>query len=133
MDKVTLLLIMAGLLFALILLVLLYVWVTRTKRVPDAQALDTFESLQSLISDMSTSNKELVRAVEVLIEKFIQIGEGTRDYSHYEALIEKLCIHPHTDSKVILRFERALSSANPRFKEKIEKALKTGLAGRDKK
>ncbi|MDO9206976.1 MAG: hypothetical protein Q7T91_01875, partial [Sulfuricurvum sp.] len=98
MDKVTLLLIMVGLLFTLIFLVLLYVWVSRTKRAPDAQAAETFESLQSLISDASTSNNDLVRAVEVLIEKFIQIGEGTRDYSHYEALIEKLCIHPHTDS-----------------------------------
>lgn len=130
MDKVTLLLIMVGLLFTLIFLVLLYVWVSRTKRAPDAQAAETFESLQSLISDVSTSNNDLVRAVEVLIEKFIQIGEGTRDYSHYEALIEKLCIHPHTDSKVVLRFERALRSANPRFKEKIEKALKHGLAHR---
>ncbi|MDP3464171.1 MAG: hypothetical protein Q8R86_00195 [Sulfuricurvum sp.] len=130
MDKVTLLLIMVGLLFTLIFLVLLYVWVSRTKRAPDAQAAETFESLQSLISDVSTSNNDLVRAVEVLIEKFIQIGEGTRDYSHYEALIERLCIHPHTDSKVVLRFERALRSANPRFKEKIEKALKHGLAHR---
>lgn len=130
MDKVTLLLIMMGLLFTLIFLVLLYVWVSRTKKAPDAQAADTFESLQSLISDVSTSNNDLARAVEVLIEKFIQIGEGTRDYSHYEALIEKLCIHPHTDSKVVLRFERALRSANPRFKEKIEKALKHGLSHR---
>lgn len=130
MDKVTLLLIMMGLLFTLIFLVLLYVWVSRTKKAPDAQAADTFESLQSLISDTSTSNNDLARAVEVLIEKFIQIGEGTRDYSHYEALIEKLCIHPHTDSKVVLRFERALRSANPRFKEKIEKALKHGLSHR---
>lgn len=130
MDKVTLLLIMMGLLFTLIFLVLLYVWVTRTKRVPDTQAAETFESLQALISDASASNKDLARAVEVMIEKFLQIGTGTRDYTHYEALIERLCLHSHTDSKMILRFERALCSANPRFKEKIEKALKRGLSHR---
>lgn len=130
MDKVTLLLIIVGLLFTLIFLVLLYVWMSRTKKAPDLEAVDTFESLQSLISDTGTSNNDLARAVEVLIEKFIQIGEGTRDYSHYEALIERLCIHPHTDSKVVLRFEKALRSANPRFKEKIEKALKHGLSHR---
>ena len=130
MDKFTLLLIMVGLLFTLVFLVLLYVWVTRTKRVPDTQVAETFESLQALISDASASNKDLTRAVEVMIEKFLQIGTGTRDYTHYEALIERLCLHSHTDSKMILRFERALCSANPRYKEKIERALKRGLAHR---
>lgn len=132
MDTFTLVITAVSLLFALIFLVFIYVWMTRTKKsgVSDAKAPETFESLQSLIADVSTSNNDLARAVEVLIEKFIQIGEGTRDYSHYEALIEKLCIHPRTDSKVVLRFERALRSANPRFKEKIEKALKHGLSHR---
>lgn len=133
MEPFTLLIAMISLLFASILLVVVYVWLGRTKSAGVAKVPETFESLQELINHSASSNKQINHAVSVLIEKFIHIGEGTRDYVHYEAMIERLCFHANTDSKVILRFEKALREANPKFKEKIEKALKHGLSKRGKK
>jgi hypothetical protein len=133
MEPFTLLIVMASLLFASIFLVLIYVWFGRTKSASIAEIPATFESLSAIVNSTASTNKEINHAVTVLVEKFIHIGEGTRDYPHYEAMIEKLCFHPNTDSKVILRFEKALREANPKFKEKIEKALKHGLSKRGKK
>ncbi len=133
MDPFALFIAMISLLFALILLVLVYVWLGRTKSADAEKVPETFESLQELINHTDSNNKQINHAVTVLIEKFIHIGSGARDYAHYEAMLERLCFHPNTDSKVILRFEKALREANPKFKEKIEKALKQGLSKRDKK
>lgn len=131
MDKFTLLLILVGLLFTLIVLVLLYVWIGRSKKnsIDDASAPETFESLEAIIHTSSSTNKALTHAVDTILERFATIG----DYSRYEVLIETICLHPNTDSKLVSRFEKSLRMANPKYKEKIQKALREGLTRRDKK
>ncbi len=132
MDKTTPLLIMGTLLIILILLVGLYVWIGRSKRksVEDVDVPVTFASLQAVIHHPSSTNRELNDAVNIIVEKFIEVGSTQRGFEKYSALLKKLCTHPHTDSKIILRFEKALRVANPRYKEEIEKALRLGLAQR---
>jgi hypothetical protein len=128
MDKITLILIMAGLLVLFIVLVSIYVWIGRSKKeVPASlQVVVTFEGLCALIHNRSASNLQLNDAVDTIIGRYSHI----EDFRVYASLIEALCVHPNTDSKVILRFQKALIAANPNHKEQIEKTLKLGLAGR---
>lgn len=128
MDKTTLTLVMAGLLVLLIVLVSIYVWIGRSKKEPQAssQAVITFEGMCALIHSRATSNAQLNYAVDTIIGRYGHI----EDFRVYGSLLEKLCVHPNTDSKVILRFQKALITANPHFKDQIEKTLKLGLAER---
>ena len=131
MDTFTLLITMASLLLALILLVLIYVWMTRTKKsvVSDTKAPETFESLSAIIHSSVSTNQALNHAADTILKRFGTIS----DYPHYEALIMGICTHANTDSKLVSRFEKQLRDQNPKFKEKIQKTLKEGLAKRDKK
>lgn len=126
----TLILTMVGLLFLLIALVFIYVWIGRSRKSsPDSlKAVETFESLSALIKNRSSAASELQRASELLLEHYGTIEPHT--LKQYQALIETLCVHPRTDSKLIVRFEKSLRSANPRFAHEIEYALSVGLAAR---
>ncbi|MDP3301997.1 MAG: hypothetical protein Q8S36_08550 [Sulfuricurvum sp.] len=128
MDKTTLILGLAGLLVLFTVLVSIYVWIGRSKThaEPSSQAVITFEGMCALIHSRSTSNLQLNTAVDTIIERYGHI----EDFRVYASLLEALCVHPKTDSKVILRFQKALITANPKYKEQIEKTLKLGLAAR---
>ena len=132
MDKTTLILVMVGLLLLFILLVSIYVWSARIKKVApvNSEPVMTFETMCAVINHASSKNHELNRAVDTIIERYCSVIEGERPFDVYASLLAKLCVHPHTDSKVILRFQRAVLAANPNYKEQIEKTLKLGLAGR---
>lgn len=123
---------MAGLLLVFITLVFIYVWIGRSKKtvVQHEQTAVTFSTLCTVINHASSTNPELNRAVDTIIERYCDVVEGERPIDVYLLLLTKLCVHPHTDSKLILRFQRAVLRANPRYKEEIERTLKMGLAGR---
>lgn len=131
MITVNLILTIVGLLFLLIALVALYVWGSKSKTPQAAPApkLETFETLSHIITSPSSSRADLNRAVEAIVSRFSHIDPHT--IGEYKHLLEVLCVHPHTDSQLILRFEKTLRSANPTFSEEIEKALAIGLAARD--
>lgn len=128
-----LILTLVGLLFLLIVLVFLYVWLGRTGKNEPAvsEKIETFESLREIINNRGTNNAELNRAAGAIIERFARID--SRHIAAYQHLIETLCVHPHTDSKLILRFEKALREANPALNHEIEQALAIGLAARDQR
>lgn len=132
MDKTTLTLVLAGLLVLFIVLVSIYVWIGRSKKevYASSQAVVTFEGMCSLIHSRSTSNAQLNYAVDTIIGRYCKVIEVQRPFSVYASLLEALCVHPNTDSKVILRFQKALISINPHFKDQIENTLKLGLAQR---
>jgi len=127
----TLILTMVGLLFLLIVLVFIYVWIGRTRKsVSDTvKKPETFESLSAIIKNTSSSAIELHRAAELILENFNAMTPNTA--KAYQDLVQTLCVHPHTDSKLILRFEKTLRSINPQYNDEIEHALKRGLAARD--
>ncbi|MDD4855529.1 MAG: hypothetical protein PHQ22_06595 [Sulfuricurvum sp.] len=131
MDTFTLLITMVSLLFVLLLLVLIYVWMGRSKKniASEANVPETFESLCAIIHSSVSTNQALNQAADRILSRFGSIGE----YPQYEALIKGICTHTNTDSKLVSRFEKSLRDANPKFKEKIQKTLKEGLAKRDKK
>lgn len=128
MDKTTLILVMGGLLLLFIVLVSIYIWIGRSKKeLPtSAQAVVTFEQMCALIHNYSASNAQLNGAVDTIIGRYGNI----ENFSVYASLLEALCVHPNTDSKAILRFQKGLIAANPNLRDQIEKTLKLGLAGR---
>ncbi|HEX5710159.1 MAG TPA: hypothetical protein VFX68_02350 [Sulfuricurvum sp.] len=135
MNPFTLLLALVGLIFALILLVFLYVWMDRGEKNGthgadnDPETFETFESLEAIIYHRASTNKALNSAADTILRRFGTID----DYFRYEELIKRLCVHPNTDSRLVSRFEKRLRDGNPKFKEKIQKALKEGLMKRDEK
>ncbi|OHD96118.1 MAG: hypothetical protein A2552_09045 [Sulfuricurvum sp. RIFOXYD2_FULL_44_160] len=130
MITANLILTIAGLLFILIVLVALYVWSSKSKTVPETvpTTIETFESLSAIIKNRSSSARELNHAVEMILSHFGTITSHT--VGKYKLLLEELCTHPRTDSKLILRFEKTLRMNNPTYAHDIEKSLALGLAQR---
>lgn len=130
MIPVNLILTIVGLLFLLIILVALYVWSSKNKASQPliSETSETFESLSQVIKTPSSSASELAYAVDTILSRFPKIG--SHSIGSYKYLIEALCVHPKTDSKLILRFEKTLRSNNPPYAEEIERALAIGLAAR---
>lgn len=131
MDKVTLVLTLIGLLFSSMVLVFLYIVLGRPKKsvVNESNEPLTFKQLEAIIHSSSSTNKALNSAANEILSRFISIS----DISHYQKLIEAISTHANTDSNLISSFEKRLRDANPKYKEDIRKALKEGLAKRDKK
>lgn len=125
-----LILTIVGLLFLLIALVALYVWLGKSKKVIDVTpaSIETFESLSEVIINRSSSSRELHHAVEMILKHFGTINAHT--IGKYKHLLEALCTHPRTDSKLVLQFEKTLRTNNPDYSHDIEKALAVGLASR---
>lgn len=127
MITVNLILTMVGLLFVLTGLVALYVWSSKPKTITPT-TIETFESLSAILKDRSASARELDHAVEMILERFGTIT--SHSVGVYKHLVELLCVHPRTDSKLILRFEKTLRMNNPSFTHEIEQSLAIGLAAR---
>ncbi|MFZ2891207.1 hypothetical protein [Sulfuricurvum sp.] len=130
MIPINLILTVVGLLFLLIALVALYVWSSK-KKTPFTEVpmtIETFESLSAIIKNRSSGSAELTHAVEMILVRFGTINSHT--ISTYKVLMEALCTHPATDSKLILKFEKTLRINNPSFAPVIEQALASGLAAR---
>lgn len=130
MMTANLVLTMIGLLFLLIALVALYVWIGKSKKVVETSpmSIETFESLSDIIKNRSSSARELKHAVETILRRFGSINAHT--IGKYKNLLESLCTHPRTDSKLILQFEKTLRTNNPDYSHDIEKSLAVGLAKR---
>ena len=130
MIPVNLILTIVGLLFLLIALVALYVWSSKKKTaIPEASAnVETFETISAIIKNSSSSSAELTHAVDMILSRFgTMTSHSVGSYKH---LLEALCTHPKTDSKLILRFEKTLRTNNPTHAHEIEQALALGLAAR---
>lgn len=127
---ISLILTMVGLLFVLIVLVFAYVYRSRGSKSVASQPerIETFESLCAVIQNPASDTAALRYAAERIVERFGSIDLHT--IATYKHLIEALCTHPKTDSKLILRFEKSLRSINPRFEHEIERSLAVGLASR---
>ncbi len=130
MITVNLILTIVGLLFLLIGLVALYVWSSKKKTPSNASpaTIETFESLSAIIKNSTSSTSELNRAINLILERFATIN--AHSIGSYKHLLEALCTHPKTDSKLILKFEKTLRIKNPDYSDEIERALAIGLAAR---
>lgn len=126
----TLILTMVGLLFLLIGLVFVYVWISRARKhaIPLVEPVETFETLSAILQSPASSNAQLHNAVSRILERFSHID--SHQLSKYKHLVEAVCVHAQSDSKLVLRFEKGLRSANPTYNSEIEHALSVGLASR---
>jgi hypothetical protein len=128
MITANLILTIVGLLFLLIALVALYVWSSKGNPPPEPVNIETFESLSAIIKRRSSSGAELSHAVNTILVRFGTITSHT--LGTYKHLLESLCVHPKTDSKLILQFEKTLRTNNPDYAHEIEQSLALGLAAR---
>lgn len=130
MITADLILTIAGLLLLLIVLVGVYVWLGKgkTTTVSAPVGIETFESLSEIITNRSSSSRELHHAVEMILAHFGTINSHTA--GKYMHLVQALCTHPRTDSKIVLLFEKTLRANNPSYSHDIEKSLALGLASR---
>jgi uncharacterized protein YpmS len=86
---------MVGLLILLVVLVVVYVIMGRSKEAEpsSSETVVTFETMRSIINRTSTSNAELNRAVDTILERYGNIT----DFETYGALMERVCTHHNTD------------------------------------
>lgn len=131
MDTVELLALLIGLLFFLVLLVLFYVLRSRPKTITTEESILplTLDQLEAMLYSPVTTNHQLNHAANEILKRFMAIDHMKR----YKGFIEAISLHPNTDSALISSFEKRLRDGNPKHKEDIRKALKEGLAKRDKK
>ena len=146
-DVVALVKSILGLLGVLLILVLFFVYRSRTKTTPISQpkpqpkettpshnkeGKKTFEELVRVIKRKNSSYEELTEATTQIVKHYGQIPPkmGLRihdDFFKYRELIVRLCRHPNTDKKLILDFFHALLKQNPNYTKEINEALTKGL------
>jgi len=128
----SLILIMVGLSIILVVLVLFYVNAGKTskQKIDEADEVWSFEKIRSIITRKNSSKAQLYEAIELLIRDYSRVNHE-RPISAYVSIVEALCVHPNTDSKLILRLEKELRMANIEQEDKIDQALKRGLEARD--
>jgi len=145
MDIIFLLKSLTGLVVVLALLIFFLFYAPKKKLVQSKQkkkkhkekkqGYESLESLVAIIRDKKSSAEELLRASELIIKYHGTIHEklGMRahpDFDIFGEILLRLCRHPHTNKKIILGFEGALSKKNPEYAKEINDFLSKGLNSR---
>lgn len=122
-----------GLILLLISLVFLYVWLGKSKKIVKKSVvaekkIENFQTFINIIKDAKSSKQELTRAVDMIVKDYYIISKDSE--SKYLNLIFLICIHPETDSQLVLKLEKNIREKNPKHAKEIEKALARGLAAR---
>ena len=99
---------------------------------PQRKNTPSFEALISVIKNKNATREELFSAVEDILKYYGTIHPklGMRshpDFDKYGLIILKLCHHPHTDKKIILKFDKELRAKNPEYAHEINDFLTKGL------
>lgn len=125
-----LILTMTLLMAVLLILVSLYIALLKKrspKKMPYTETV-TFETLCRVIDNPASTTENLRNATDDIVTRFPEITEG--NVQQYVQLVETLCTHPATDSRIILDFEKLLRKKNPNFANRINQALTAGLKQR---
>lgn len=115
----------------LILGILLYLLLTNSRKKREKiveNAPPSFESLVDKIKNRKTSNKQLLESIEDILTYY---GTIHSNLDIYGLVIIRLCKHPNIDKKIILKFDRELSSKNPDYSREINTFLMQGLNSRE--
>lgn len=88
----------------------------------------TFDAVEAIILDRSSSAAALEEAVEMISRYYTQVHATT--LQRYIRIIVTLCRHPQTSKEMIVALDRALQNANPNWRPEIDAALKKGLESR---
>ena len=95
----------------------------------------TLDSLVAIVKDQKTTTVELSEAIDNVLKYYGTIHPklGIRahpDFNTYGLIMLKICHHPHTDKKIILKFDKELRAKNPEYAHEINDFLTKGLASR---
>ncbi len=130
----------AGLVFILVLL--LYFLLSNSKKktlakkkVKEQKERNTFPSLESLVAivkNKKSTKVELSEAIDKILKYhgIIHPKLGIRshpDFDIYGLVMLKICHHPHTDKKIILKYDKELREKNPEYEHEINDFLTKGL------
>ena len=130
----------AGLIF--ILGILLYFLLSSSKKkalvkktAKEHKERNTFPSLESLVAivkNKKSTKVELSEAIDKILKYhgIIHPKLGIRshpDFDIYGLVMLKICHHPHTDKKIILKYDRELRAKNPEYAHEINDFLTKGL------
>ncbi|QOY54715.1 hypothetical protein HUE87_00245 [Candidatus Sulfurimonas marisnigri] len=93
------------------------------------------KSLMAIIKDKKSSTQTLGQALDIVIKYHgtVHTKLGIRahpDFDAYFDILFTLCRHRNADKDIILKFEKALVSLNPDYKEDINEAMTKGLNSR---
>lgn len=93
------------------------------KPIPETKKVKTFEELSKVIHTSYSSLDELDQAVIEILLRYSKIN----DFELYEKLLQKICTHKNSSSKLILKFQRGLIEENKTMKLKLDKTLEIGM------
>ncbi len=105
------------------------------KKTKERSIYPTLESLVAIVKDKNSTKVELEEAIDQVLKYHGKIHPklGMRshpDFDIYGLIILKICHHPHTDKKIILKFDKELREKNPEYAHEINEFLIKGLDSR---
>ncbi len=123
---------------ALLLYFLLYTPKKKKKQVlkkpqPSKRAsIPTLKALVAIIKDKKTTTEELSDTIDSILKHYGTIHPklGVRihpDFKIYGAIMLRICHHPNTNKKIILKFDKELRVKNPAYTQEINDFLTKGL------
>lgn len=94
------------------------------------------ESLKAIIEHKRTTSKELQEALDLVLKHYGVIPSKVgvlyhHDFQIYMDILFSICIHPNTNKKIILGFDKELERLNPEYKVEINEAITRGLNSRE--
>ena len=94
-----------------------------------------FDDLRNIIKDKKSSTQELESALDLIIKRHGTMRKklGVRahpDSDVYMDIMFRICRHPNTNKKIILKYNHDLEKLNPTYAKEINDALMRGLNSR---
>ncbi|MEA3228266.1 MAG: hypothetical protein U9P38_04250 [Campylobacterota bacterium] len=127
MDITSLIKLGIGLIIVLAILLFFLLFLQKSKRKKSYQKsqkrVPSFNSLVAIIKDKQSSTKELQKSLDLIINYYGIV----ENIDIYRDVFLNICTHPHTETKMILKFDRELSKKNPKYKTEINSAIFEGL------
>ena len=104
----------------------------KAKEKKERSAFPTLESLVAIVKNKKSTKAELSEAIDQILKYHGTIHPklGMRshpDFDIYGLVMLKICHHPHTDKKIILKYDRELRAKNPEYAQEINDFLTKGL------
>ncbi len=145
MNIINLIILIVSLVVLLGILVFLYIYKSSKKRSlhveknttikKDISEIPSFNKLLDVIKDNSSSDKELLSSVELIIKYYgtIKPKHGVvadKDFKRYGEAIFAVSRHKNTNKDIVLMFDRELSKRNPNYQREIDEMFNRGLSAR---
>ena len=99
----------------------------RRRIVPHQESIPSFESLIVTIKDKTATTEQLSESLNTIINYYGTI----ENIDIYSDIVYRICKHPHTQTALILQFDKELRKRNPHYQKEINSAISEGLSSRE--